>query len=66
VAHDYDISDVLGHIIQSVTGTYARHAASLQEAVNKLAEPRGRVLKFEMKASSQFPIVVSNAALKFD
>jgi hypothetical protein len=36
----------------SVTGTYARSTPEvLEEAVNKLTEPRGAVLKFERKAS---------------
>jgi len=50
--HEYDISDPLGHTIQSVTGTYARSTPeALEEAVNKLTELRGAVLKFERKAS---------------
>lgn len=50
--HEYDISDLLGHTIQSVTGTYARSTPeALEEAVNKLAEPRGAVIKFRRKAS---------------
>lgn len=50
--HEYDISDLLGHTIQSVTGTYARSTPeALEEAVNKLAEPRGAVIKFKRKAS---------------
>jgi integrase len=50
--HEYDISDLLGHTIQSVTGTYARSTPeALEDAVNKLTEPRGAVLKFKRKAS---------------
>ncbi len=50
--HEYDISDLLGHTIQSVTGTYARSTPeALEDAVNKLAEPRGTVIKFKRKAS---------------
>jgi integrase len=49
--HEYDISDLLGHTIQSVTGTYARSTPeALEDAVNKLAEPRGNVIKFKRKA----------------
>lgn len=50
--HEYDIADLLGHNIQAVTGTYARSTPeALEEAVNKLAEPRGNVIKFKRKAS---------------
>jgi len=50
--HEYDISDLLGRTIQSVTGTYARSTPeALEEAVNKLGEPKGAVLKFTRKAS---------------
>jgi hypothetical protein len=39
--HEYDISDLLGHTIQSVTGTYARSTPdTLEDAVNRLTEPR--------------------------
>jgi integrase len=49
--HEYDISDLLGHTIQSVTGTYARNTPeALEDAVNRLTEPRGAVLKFKRKA----------------
>ena len=49
--HEYDISDLLGHTIQSVTGTYARSTPeALEDAVNKLAEPRGSVIRFKRKA----------------
>ena len=49
--HEYDISDLLGHTIQSVTGTYARSTPeTLEDAVNKLAEPRGSVIRFKRKA----------------
>ncbi len=49
--HEYDISDLLGHSIQSVTGTYARSTPeALEDAVNRLAEPRGNVIKFKRKA----------------
>lgn len=50
--HEYDISDLLGHNIQDVTGIYARGTPeALEAAVNKLAEPRGNVIKFKRKAS---------------
>jgi len=40
--HEYDISDLLGHTIQSVTGIYARSTPeALEDAVNRLTEPRG-------------------------
>jgi hypothetical protein len=40
--HEYDIADLLGHHVQAVTGTYARSTPEvLEEAVNKLALPRG-------------------------
>jgi len=52
--HEYDISDLLGHTIQSVTGTYARSTPeALENAVNKLAEPRGSVIKFKRKAGKK-------------
>jgi hypothetical protein len=45
-------ADLLGHTIQSVTGTYARSTPeALEDAVNRLAEPRGNVIKFKRKAS---------------
>ena len=50
--HEYDIADLLGHTIQAVTGTYARSTPeALEEAVNKLAEPRRNVIEFKRKAS---------------
>ncbi|MGQ0763099.1 MAG: tyrosine-type recombinase/integrase [Acidobacteriota bacterium] len=50
--HEYDIADLLGHHIQAVTGTYARSTPEvLEEAVNKLALPRGNVIEFKRKAS---------------
>ena len=50
--HEYDISDLLGHTIQSVTGTYARSTPeALEDAVNRLTEPRGNVIQFKRKAS---------------
>ena len=51
--HEYDIADLLGHNIQAVTGTYARSTPEvLEEAVNKLALPRGtNVIEFKRKAS---------------
>src|ERR1041385_801012 len=50
--HEYDISDLLGHTIQSVTGTYARSTPeALEDAVNRLTEPRGSVIQFKRKAS---------------
>lgn len=37
---------------QAVTGTYARSTPeALEDAVNRLAEPRGNVIKFKRKAS---------------
>lgn len=49
--HEYDIADLLGHTIQSVTGTYARSTPeALEDAVSRLTEPRGAVLKFKRKA----------------
>jgi len=49
--HEYDIADLLGQTIQTVTGTYARSTPeALEDAVNKLAEPRGAVIKFKRKA----------------
>ena len=50
--HEYDIADLLGHHIQAVTGTYARSTPEvLEEAVNKLAVPRGSAIEFKRKAS---------------
>ena len=50
--HEYDIADLLGHTIQSVTGTYARSTPeALEDAVNRLTEPRGTVVQFKQKAS---------------
>ena len=50
--HEYDIADLLGHTIQSVTGTYARSTPeALEDAVNRLTEPRGAVLQFKRKVS---------------
>ena len=50
--HEYDIADLLGHTIQSVTGTYARSTpGALEDAVNRLTEPRGAVIEFKRKAS---------------
>jgi integrase len=50
--HEYDISDLLGHTIQSVTGTYARSTPeALEDAVNRLTEPRGTVVQFKRRAS---------------
>ena len=50
--HEYDIADLLGHTIQSVTGTYARSTPeALEDAVNRLTEPRGDVIQFKRKAS---------------
>jgi len=45
--HEYDIADLLGHTIQSVTGT----PEALEDAVNRLTEPRGSVIQFKRKAS---------------
>jgi integrase len=48
--HEYDIADLLGHTIQSVTGTYARSTPeALEDAVNRLTEPRGAVIQFKRK-----------------
>src|ERR1043165_4581797 len=50
--HEYDIADLLGHTIQSVTGTYARSTPeALEDAVNRLTEPRATVVQFKRKAS---------------
>jgi integrase len=50
--HEYDIADLLGHTIQSVTGTYARSTPeALEDSVNRLTEPRGAVIEFKRKAS---------------
>ena len=50
--HEYDIADLLGHTIQSVTGTYARSThEALEDAVNRLTEPRGAVIQFKRKVS---------------
>ena len=50
--HEYDIADLLGHTIQSVTGTYARSTPeALEDAANRLTEPRGTVVQFKRKAS---------------
>ena len=50
--HEYDIADLLGHTIQSVTGTYARSTPeALEDAVNRLTEPRGAVIQFKRRAS---------------
>lgn len=49
--HEYDIADLLGHTIQGVTSTYARSTPeALEDAVNKLTEPMGTVIKFKQKA----------------
>lgn len=50
--HEYDISDLLGHTIKSVTGIYARSTPeALEDAVNRLTEPRGAVIQFKRKVS---------------
>ena len=50
--HEYDIADLLGHTIQSVTGTYARSTPDgLEDAVNRLTESRGNVIQFKRKIS---------------
>ncbi len=50
--HEYDIQDLLGHAKPGVTKVYARATlAVLEDAVNKLTEPWGEVIKFERKAS---------------
>src|ERR687891_1547021 len=46
--HEFDIADLLGHTIQSVTGTYARSTPeALEDAVNRLIEPRACVVQFK-------------------
>lgn len=50
--HEYDIQDLLGHAKPGVTKVYARATmAVLEDAVNKLTEPWGEVIKFERKVS---------------
>jgi integrase len=50
--HEYDIQDLLGHAKPGVTKVYARATlAVLEDAVDKLTEPWGEVIKFERKAS---------------
>jgi len=37
--HEYNIADLLGHTIQSVTGTHARSTPeALEDAVNRLTD----------------------------
>ena len=50
--HEYDIQDLLGHAKPGVTKVYARATlAVLEDAVSKLTESWGEVIKFERKAS---------------
>jgi integrase len=50
--HEYDIQDLMGHAKPGVTKVYARATLTvLEEAVAKLTEPWGEVLRFERKAS---------------
>ena len=50
--HEYDIADLLGHTIQSVTETSAQSTPeALEDAMNRLTEPRGNVIEFKRKAS---------------
>lgn len=50
--HEYDIKDLLGHTIAGVTSTYARLTPDvLENAVERLAETKGKVVKFERKVS---------------
>lgn len=48
--HEYDIKDLLGHTIPGVTSAYARLIPDvLENAVQQLAETRGKVVSFERK-----------------
>jgi integrase len=50
--HEYDIKTLLGHKIAGVTAGYARHTPQvLENAVELLAETKGKVVRFERKAS---------------
>lgn len=50
--HEYDIQDLLGHAKPGVTKVYARATLTvLEDAVDKLTEPWGEVIRFERKAS---------------
>lgn len=50
--HEYDIQDLMGHAKPGVTKVYARATLTvLEDAVAKLTEPWGEVLRFERKAS---------------
>lgn len=44
--HEYDIQDLLGHAKPGVTKVYARATPVLEDAVDKLTEPWGEVIKF--------------------
>jgi integrase len=49
--HEYDIKTLLGHKIPGVTSTYARYTPQvLENAVELLAETKGRIVKFERRA----------------
>jgi len=46
-----DIKTLLGHKIPGVTSTYARYTPQvLENAVELLAETKGRIVKFERRA----------------
>jgi len=48
--HEYDIKDLMGHTIPGVTSVYARHMPDvLENAVERLAETKGKVVKFERR-----------------
>ena len=48
--HEYDIKDLMGHTIPGVTSVYARLTPEvLENAVEKLAETKGKVVKFERR-----------------
>ncbi|MBA3573191.1 MAG: hypothetical protein H0W34_14740 [Pyrinomonadaceae bacterium] len=48
--HEYDIKDLIGHTIPGVTSVYARHMPDvLENAVERLAETKGKVVKFERR-----------------
>ena len=50
--HEYDIKDLLGHTIAGVTSAYARLTPDvLENAVERLAETKGKIVKFERKVS---------------
>lgn len=60
--HEYDIADLLGHTIQSVTGTYARSTPdALEDAVNRLTEPRGTVIQFKRRLIESVTILAASS-----